>query len=230
MQDIVAFPNLACAFGGCREPVIGQCSGYQKPCGKFYCASHSTQGLCTDCSARKAEDDKIAEFTQIAENLLRERPQVPQSRGEVVWALAALLLLPMSGAVFIGGIVISYRLASLLGQPDPGGLILIVFAATFGLFSIGLITLTLVYFVNSSRIDRLVDAHRMARAEEIDRTQSGFLNFFRKWTENKRGEGAMGGLALVGLATLAAAAAASTETEEQRTRRAVDKELRRHGL
>jgi hypothetical protein len=50
--------QVACADPGCTNSVIGQCTGYGGPCGRFYCASHSTGTFCQACAERKAEDDR----------------------------------------------------------------------------------------------------------------------------------------------------------------------------
>jgi hypothetical protein len=46
------YPNIACSVSGCTNPVIGQCR-----CGRYYCATHSTDGLCADCSRQKFENE-----------------------------------------------------------------------------------------------------------------------------------------------------------------------------
>lgn len=53
-------PNISCSFPGCTNPVIGQCTGYQGSCGRFYCAIHSSATLCYEHAEQKRTDE-IAE-------------------------------------------------------------------------------------------------------------------------------------------------------------------------
>ncbi len=54
--------NVACFVPGCREPVIGQCPGYQEPCGRFYCAQHSANKLCIDHAEQSINDLRIQQL------------------------------------------------------------------------------------------------------------------------------------------------------------------------
>jgi hypothetical protein len=56
--------NIACFVPGCTNPVIGQCQGYQKSCGSYYCATHSQNKLCDDC-VKQILGEKEAERTYI---------------------------------------------------------------------------------------------------------------------------------------------------------------------
>ena len=66
------YSNIACSVPGCTSPVIGQCPGYKGGCGRYYCAAHSTDGLCADCTRRKSEDDIYDDYVHTAEQLLRK--------------------------------------------------------------------------------------------------------------------------------------------------------------
>jgi tetratricopeptide (TPR) repeat protein len=65
--------GIRCSAPGCGEAVIGQCSGYKKSCGKFYCTNHSLDVFCNECGTRLLEDtvreELIREYTRLAEKL-----------------------------------------------------------------------------------------------------------------------------------------------------------------
>jgi len=82
----IATTGIGC-FRGCGQPVIGQCQGYQDPCGRFYCTTHSVGKLCGDCGERKLKDEEaqkrqeletqarekiLTRYTQLAEELEQE--------------------------------------------------------------------------------------------------------------------------------------------------------------
>lgn len=81
--------TIACFKKGCTNAVIGQCAGYEKPCGLFYCAEHSSEKLCVDCAQKKAEGTRgeerqeheieeeylLEEYKIAAGNLRKERNQ-----------------------------------------------------------------------------------------------------------------------------------------------------------
>jgi hypothetical protein len=77
------YPNIACSVSGCTNPVIGQCPGYKGGCGRYYCATHGSNGLCADCARRKLEDEIYKDYLQTAERLRREvgRVGLPISLG-----------------------------------------------------------------------------------------------------------------------------------------------------
>lgn len=79
--------NIQCSVSGCNNPVIGQCTGYKGDCGKFYCAQHSSDGLCAECVAQKAHDEFVAktfaEYWQLADQVKRESE--PFSEALILW-------------------------------------------------------------------------------------------------------------------------------------------------
>ncbi|MBL8133509.1 MAG: hypothetical protein JNL42_16730 [Anaerolineae bacterium] len=54
----------ACFSPGCQNPVIGQCPGHGKTCLRFYCAAHSTDGLCSECANRKHAEQEAQRIYQ----------------------------------------------------------------------------------------------------------------------------------------------------------------------
>jgi hypothetical protein len=60
----MAVGNIACSFPNCTNPVIGQCTGYKKACGKYYCREHSTDTLCSDCASLKLAEDQAQEILE----------------------------------------------------------------------------------------------------------------------------------------------------------------------
>lgn len=63
--------NVQCAYPDCREPVTGQCSGYNGSCGRFYCAKHSWGKYCFECAKEKRTDGIINEYSEIAQGVSR---------------------------------------------------------------------------------------------------------------------------------------------------------------
>ena len=62
--------NIGCFVSGCTNPVVGQCPGYKKGCGRFYCAEHNFEGLCIECANEKREDEVLEDYAQTAQNVL----------------------------------------------------------------------------------------------------------------------------------------------------------------
>ncbi len=77
----MSIANIACSAPDCHNPVIGQCTGYKKTCGKYYCREHSTGTLCFDCSNEKAAEEHAEavykEYLGLAENISKNI-RIPQ--------------------------------------------------------------------------------------------------------------------------------------------------------
>jgi hypothetical protein len=86
-RDIQRSTNTACYVSGCTNHVIGQCTGYPKSCGRFYCREHSSEQqshlqrsienkrvnvdtLCSECAKRKLTDTG---YEKLLEDLNLER-------------------------------------------------------------------------------------------------------------------------------------------------------------
>lgn len=54
--------NVSCSEHGCNEPVIGQCVGFDGPCGRFYCERHSNGRLCITCATAEAYYSRAVEI------------------------------------------------------------------------------------------------------------------------------------------------------------------------
>jgi len=67
--------GVTCFINGCTEPVIGQRTGYQGACMRFYCAKHSSGTLCSNCAERKAHYEKLQaiyeDYLHTAESIRR---------------------------------------------------------------------------------------------------------------------------------------------------------------
>ena len=105
------YPNIACSVSGCTNPVIGQCPGYKGGCGRYYCATHGSNGLCADCARRKLEDEIYEDYLQTAERLRRE----------VGW---------VGMPIFIGVAIVSFIFGFAIGRdyPHPGVFFAILFS------------------------------------------------------------------------------------------------------
>jgi hypothetical protein len=76
-------PGIAC-YTGCSNPVIGQCPGYGKPCGVFYCKSHSRtlDRIGIRCGSCAAVDMAIRFQQQNSDYRYREMEQEERRRRE----------------------------------------------------------------------------------------------------------------------------------------------------
>jgi hypothetical protein len=68
-QDKSEKSGIRCFTSECSNPVIGQCSGYNGSCGRFYCREHSRGILCANCAAREEREQVIADYFQTAERI-----------------------------------------------------------------------------------------------------------------------------------------------------------------
>ena len=65
--------NIGCSSPGCTNPVIGQCVGYKGSCGRYYCATHTSERLCPDCARQKLQDELATktykDYLQVSEQV-----------------------------------------------------------------------------------------------------------------------------------------------------------------
>jgi hypothetical protein len=223
--------NIACSVPGCTNPVIGQCTGYKKSCGRYYCHAHSTDTLCAVCANHKAEDDRVQiiyqDYLTTAEGLEREARTTITFKGTFKkgWKIAAIIGL-------IGGPI----LTPILSQPKNFALGV---GAFFLGFLVGPVELLVAYAIYGSLIAWIVcgvkrgNWHKeigINRAKELDTTKPGFLEFYTTWRKEKSKEKLTKALAVAGVVAavgLAAAVGATGESDYDRTRRAVRDELNR---
>lgn len=175
--------NVACFSPGCRNPVIGQCPGYNGPCGHFYCAKHTAEKLCSECGSRKKVDE---ETERIYQDYLRT---------------AQGLFVVGCGTWFVIGV------ASLL----IGGLLNSMFPAFGRERSTTELYLILAVAFTPGYIAAYLSHRAVARAKEIAQTKPYFDQFFKEYRKQK-GRQALGTLvkvagaaALIGLGAAAAA-------------------------
>jgi hypothetical protein len=120
--------NISCSFRDCANPVIGQFTGYQGECRKFYCAHHSAGTLCADCSSRKRADELAS---TIQNDYLQTFDRVEKEASKAAGGVGVKLCALVSFCLFV--------LTALTGQNG-------IFFACFGM--IGLLYTYAFYFVN----------------------------------------------------------------------------------
>ncbi len=218
--------NIACHVVGCTEPIIGQCTGYQKNCGRFYCRGHAVGTLCSECAGRKAADERAKviyeDYSRTAKELQdRQRSAVPD---RPIW-VAVLIGIPL-------GLAVGFALGVLSESLDLGVVYIkpaLCMGPLIGAQILGAIAGISVYSRRAAWLR--TEARQLALQIERD-NRPGFTKFFDTWLSDKRKESltlalkVAGAVAVVGLA---AAAAATTESDYDRTRRAVREELDRRG-
>ncbi len=204
--------NIRCAVVGCTNPVIGQCTGYQGNCGKFYCAQHSDGTLCADCASQKAADEQALAIQQ---DYVQTAQRVEQEARNLALKTHGFLLL------VIGSIVL------LIISPAFGSAASLV----SGVCLIGAFVAVTWYDMQRRQfISQLV--------AQYDKTKPDFSRFYAEWRAEKNKQALVNGLKIAGviaLVTLAGAASSIAEDERRsadyaRLRDAVDDELRRRGL
>ncbi len=212
--------SVSCAVPRCASPVIGQCSGFQQSCGRYYCANHSVAALCSDCADRKLKFEIYTDYLQIAEKVRRDTDQG--------FGLSRLLAGPIIGVLaLVGGFGC---LLALMESSSSFGPVLLI----GGFLALYLYALS---WASSQRMKRA-----RAKAAEIDKSKPGFLQFYEAWDNKKPRDElvetlvAAGGFA-AGLAGAAISSVARDEAEaskraqlQHEVEQAVDDELKRKGL
>jgi len=183
-------PNVACFVPGCENPVIGQCPGYKGNCGRFYCAAHSIEGLCSDCGQRKVEDETYEDYVETAERLRRELGN--HWSGWVMMLWGSLL-------VFGGGSIAGALFSD--GRDGWGFAALVAIAV--------LLVSSLIWY--SRRRRKLQEV----RLEEIRATKPGFPEFYKAWKKEKNKEALMTTLAVAGAVVVGTVAAAVAESVDR---------------
>jgi len=230
--------NIACSAPDCHNPVIGQCTGYKKTCGKYYCREHSTDTLCFDCSSEKAAEEHAEvvykEYLALAEKVLKDPISIPkfQFQGKKLLKISGCSL-AIGGVMFflliiliIVGIVWNDLQALIWVLLILGALALALIGWPFGI--VPLIWLTQYQEWTDKERHKVISA----RIKAIEQEKQGFTQFWNAWVKQRREERAeknrqalMGVLAVVGAIAAGAVAAGLSESEYDRTRRAVRDEM-----
>jgi len=182
--------NLSCSVSSCTNPVIGQCPGYKGPCGRFYCATHSHDGLCANCGELKSGDEAAQrtyeDYLQIAKRLPSQvaRQTLQQEPFKVlvpfiVLGVSALLAGVLESSLWIG----------------------------YGVFFVGCVPA--VIWVRALQLE--VEKPKLV---EIDQTKPGFSKFYELWKKEKNKEALKTGLAIAGVIVVGAVAAAVAATDD----------------
>lgn len=160
--------NVACSTPGCTNPVIGQCSGYNARCGRFYCAEHSTSYangamLCRICAEQNDRDwnaqQQQAEIQRIYDEYLDIAKKIKKPGGcaMFIWANVSIAI----------GLIIMTSVA-----PDHiAGNESLCFT-----IPVLLIVFSIIHFVQRKA---------MKQVAEIDKQKPGFQAFYQAW-EKKR--------------------------------------------
>ncbi len=234
--------NIACSAPDCTNPVIGQCTGYKKTCGKYYCREHSTDTLCFDCSNQKAADEEAEkiynEYLALAEKVSKESIPGPVPVFTLQEFLENHKTLARNGgissAIGIALFILALITRTSNGLPPIGD---------------GEVFSVLVWFVGvpvfiailkwNSDTSKLIEAQRERASFElvskIEIEKKGFSEFWTAWLQQRKEEktekskqALMGVLAVVGAIAVGAIASSLSESEYDRTRRAVRDEMNRN--
>jgi len=232
--------NIACSASNCQNPVIGQCTGYKKTCGRYYCREHSTDTLCFDCSTEKAAEEQAEivykEYLALAEKVSSGPISIPkfQYQGKTLlkisgWSIAI-------GSISLFFLIIIGVIAGIVNWKAPGILRGLYMLAIFGMLAIAgwpFCIIPLKWFAqNQDWVAKERQKVILARVSAIEQEKQGFAQFYTTWAKQRRDEQAeknrqalMGVLAVVGAIAVGAVAAGLSESEYDRTRRAVRDEM-----
>jgi hypothetical protein len=223
--------NIACSIPGCTNPVIGQCTGYKKNCGKYYCHEHSLDTLCAECASRKLTDDHAQEVYQ---DYLRTSEQIEQEalsvfNGKVVYkkgikvaALVGLIggpiLLPIIASQgFAGtGAVLTDMALGLLAGP------------IYGIIGWTIYIFPFVWIWGASKRGGWLREQGRQRAIQVDNIKPGFMKFYETWRSDKRKEKLMGVLTTVGVIAVIAIGAAAGSMGSSTDEKIRDHEFKKH--
>jgi hypothetical protein len=215
--------NIRCSTLGCTNPVIGQCTGYQGSCGRYYCLIHSSGTLCARCADRKTADGQAQiiyqDYVETAKNVWREARSDFQGWSIMKWGFGLCFL---GCLLFVIGLSL-YLLASAERAIDLGtNLILIGTMLTGGACVVTIIA----YF---ERRSAWVGKQEQLRLNQIERIKPGFTKFYYDREAKKTKDMLLAGLAVAGVIVVAGLASALESNEDERIRRAVDDELKKRG-
>ncbi|MDI6694297.1 MAG: hypothetical protein QME21_04565 [Anaerolineales bacterium] len=219
--------NIACSAPGCTNPVIGQCTGYEKACGKYYCREHSIDTLCIECANRKSADEQAEkiyqEYLNAAEKIEQESLSV--FNGKVVYKKGVKIFALL-------GLIVGIFVVLITAPPNEVGILLLqeVFGGPIQGIIIWSLCFPLVWIVGVVVRSIWLGTQGHQKAVQVDKSMPGFLKFYEAWRSEKRKEKLMGVLATAGTIAAIAIAAGVSETDYDRTRRAVRDELNSRNL
>lgn len=223
----MSIANIACSAPDCQNPVIGQCSGYKKPCGKYYCRIHSVDAFCEDCANRKAEDDHAQlvyqDYLSTAEGLEKEAQTTITFGG--LWKQGVKIATIIG---FFGGPIV-FPL-SMYPENFASGVYYFFLGFIVGpMFMAALfihpLTLLIIWAVLASKRGNWLNTIGTEQAKKIDETKPGFFEFYTTWRQEKSREKLTTVLTIAGAIAVGAVVAGLSESEYDRTRRAVRDEL-----
>ena len=223
----MSIANIACSAPDCQNPVIGQCSGYKKPCGKYYCREHSVDAFCADCASRKAEDDHTQlvyqDYLSTAEGLEKEAQTTITFGGLWKQCIKILVIIGFFGGPIIFPLEMNpQNFVSGVGYFFLGFIVGPFFMA---ILSIHPLTLLIIWAVLASKRGNWHNTKGIEQAEKINETKPGFLEFYTTWRQEKSREKLTTVLTIAGAIAVGAVAAGLSESEYDRTRRAVRDEM-----
>ena len=232
--------NIACSVPKCVNPVIGQCTGYKKTCGRYYCHEHSSGTLCADCSNQKAADEHAEavyhEYLALAEKVSREPISIPNFEFKDRNILAVSGCSIVLGAILLVGLILIGVIVNDFAEDVSQGLVSFYHLFIYGsLLMLGwpfLIVPLIWYSDRANWNDKERRKVISQRVIEIEREKQGFTVFWNAWVKQRRDEQAekdrqalMGVLAVAGAIAVGVVAAGLSESEYDRTRRAARDEM-----
>lgn len=113
--------GIACYVPSCTQSVIGQCMGYNRNCGRFYCAQHSSEIICSDCNGIKQSHDIHKDYVETAKMVRKEGNLTTY----LFWFLVLPIAMMLSNSMQNSESVEQQILGMLLCLAAPIGLLLV---------------------------------------------------------------------------------------------------------
>lgn len=192
--------NIACHTPNCSNPIIGQCSGYNRTCGLYFCATHTGDRLCSECYFQKRVEE---ENTKIYNDYLLTAEKIGTGNGCGLYMFSFTIFT----LFVIVGAILEPNKNPIPGSGNSGFIVMAIFS------TIGIIVGIAILFKAGASARKKVVA--------MDKIKPGFEDFHNRWSKLKDKEElktALGIGFLVGgtVVGMAAAAAQSNRDAENR--------------
>jgi len=191
--------NVACSYPNCQNPVIGQCAGFEKSCGRYYCAVHSEDRLCFECAIEKNEALVQAEYARIAQDVTKRAARSLWKEGLLaIGVIFFVIFLGINGGDSVTNVL-------------PFWLPLLMIVGVNFWFMLA------------------VTKRQSQWAQDVGKDLPGFENFYAIWRKNKNKNDLMkslqiaGGIAVVALGIGAAVQRQGAIDDLHKIRRALEK-------
>lgn len=213
--------NIKCYASDCSNPVIGQCRGYNKDCGKYYCETHTDGTYCEECGRNKEEEiltRRIYEdYLNTSKPLRWNTTFKPLLIGMFINFIVFMIL-------FIVPSILMAVLGSFASESTRTYMIL-GWVMLECILIAGFIVFGLIWTIRKT--NRLIEQ----KLAEVEVDKPGFTEFYRAWEKNRNQVMFTQGMKIAGTIVVSSFEAMIDDAvERNRISRGVDQALTKHGL